>query len=51
VIVATSASGRGTSDGRFGDPTSSAEDVALTAELAQVGTLLDIDLLDHFIIS
>ena len=33
-----------------GDPTPSAADVALTTELAQAGTLLDIDLLDHLII-
>jgi DNA repair protein RadC len=33
-----------------GDPTPSAADVALTVELAQAGTLLDIDLLDHLII-
>jgi DNA repair protein RadC len=33
-----------------GDPTPSAADVALTVELSQAGTLLDIDLLDHLII-
>jgi len=33
-----------------GDPTPSAADVALTAELVRGGTLLDIDLLDHLII-
>ena len=33
-----------------GDPTPSAADVALTAELARAGALLDIDLLDHLVI-
>jgi DNA repair protein RadC len=33
-----------------GDPTPSAADVALTAELERAGALLDIDLLDHLII-
>jgi DNA repair protein RadC len=33
-----------------GDPTPSAADVALTVELVQAGTLLDIELLDHLII-
>ncbi len=33
-----------------GDPTPSSADVALTAELARAGTLLDIDLLDHLVI-
>ncbi|MDP9369507.1 MAG: DNA repair protein RadC [Chloroflexota bacterium] len=34
----------------FGDPTPSAADVALTAELARAGTLLDVEVLDHLII-
>ena len=33
-----------------GDPTPSAADVALTAELARAGQLLDLELLDHLII-
>ncbi|MEA2597013.1 MAG: repair protein RadC [Thermomicrobiales bacterium] len=33
-----------------GDPTPSAADVALTAELARAGDLLDVDVLDHLII-
>lgn len=33
-----------------GDPTPSAADVALTAELARAGQLLDVELLDHLII-
>jgi DNA repair protein RadC len=33
-----------------GDPTPSAADVALTVELVQAGSLLDIELLDHLII-
>lgn len=33
-----------------GDPTPSAADVALTAELAKAGEMLDIDLLDHLIV-
>jgi DNA repair protein RadC len=33
-----------------GDPTPSAADIALTAELAKAGELLDIDLLDHLIV-
>lgn len=33
-----------------GDPTPSAADVALTAEMARAGQLLDIELLDHLII-
>ncbi len=33
-----------------GDPTPSAADVALTAELARAGTLLDVEVLDHLII-
>jgi DNA repair protein RadC len=33
-----------------GDPTPSAADVALTAEICQAGELLDIELLDHLII-
>ncbi len=33
-----------------GDPTPSAADVALTAELARAGRLLDVELLDHLII-
>lgn len=33
-----------------GDPTPSAADVALTAELARAGALLDVDLLDHLVI-
>lgn len=33
-----------------GDPTPSAADVAVTAELARAGTLLDIELLDHLVI-
>jgi len=33
-----------------GDPTPSAADIALTAELANAGELLDIDLLDHLIV-
>jgi len=33
-----------------GDPTPSSADVALTAELAKAGALLDIDLLDHLVI-
>lgn len=33
-----------------GDPTPSAADVSLTAELARAATLLDIDLIDHLII-
>ena len=34
-----------------GDPTPSAADVALTAELARAGQLLDLELLDHLIIA
>jgi len=33
-----------------GDPTPSAADIALTAELARAGEMLDIDLLDHLIV-
>jgi len=33
-----------------GDPTPSAADIALTAELAKAGEMLDIDLLDHLIV-
>jgi len=33
-----------------GDPTPSAEDIAVTRALAQAGKLLSIDLLDHIII-
>jgi len=33
-----------------GDPTPSAADVALTAELARAGGLLDVELLDHLVI-
>ena len=33
-----------------GDPTPSSADVAVTAELARAGTLLDLELLDHLII-
>ncbi|MDQ3043910.1 MAG: DNA repair protein RadC [Chloroflexota bacterium] len=33
-----------------GDPTASAADIALTAELRQAGKLLDLELLDHLII-
>ncbi|MDP9364588.1 MAG: DNA repair protein RadC [Chloroflexota bacterium] len=33
-----------------GDPTPSAADVALTAELARAGQLLDVELLDHLVI-
>lgn len=33
-----------------GDPTPSSADVALTAELARAGTLLDVEVLDHLII-
>ena len=33
-----------------GDPTPSAADVALTAELARAGALLDVELLDHLVI-
>lgn len=33
-----------------GDPTPSADDVAVTRELARAGRLLDIDLLDHLVI-
>ena len=33
-----------------GDPTPSAADVALTADLAKAGEMLDIDLLDHLIV-
>ena len=33
-----------------GDPTPSADDLRISAELAQAGRLLDIDLLDHLII-
>ena len=33
-----------------GDPTASAEDIALTKAIAQAGKLLDIALLDHIII-
>ncbi len=33
-----------------GDPTPSAADVTLTAELARAGSLLDVEVLDHLII-
>ncbi len=33
-----------------GDPTPSAADIALTAELAKASELLDIDLIDHLIV-
>jgi DNA repair protein RadC len=33
-----------------GDPTPSGEDLRITAELADAGRLLDIELLDHLII-
>ena len=33
-----------------GDPTPSADDLRITAELAQAGRLLDIELLDHIVI-
>lgn len=33
-----------------GDPTPSAEDVAVTREIVQAGQLLDIDVLDHLVI-
>ena len=33
-----------------GDPTPSGEDLRITAELAEAGRLLDIELLDHLII-
>ena len=33
-----------------GDPTPSADDVAMTARLAQAGKNLDIELVDHFIV-
>jgi DNA repair protein RadC len=33
-----------------GDPTPSADDLRITAELAQAGRLLDIELLDHVVI-
>ncbi|HQX62820.1 MAG TPA: JAB domain-containing protein, partial [Thermomicrobiales bacterium] len=33
-----------------GDPTPSAADISLTAELARAASLLDIDLIDHLIV-
>ena len=33
-----------------GDPTPSADDLRITAELAEAGRLLDIELLDHVVI-
>ncbi len=33
-----------------GDPTPSADDVAVTRELVQAGRLLDIEVLDHLVI-
>jgi DNA repair protein RadC len=33
-----------------GDPTPSADDIALTAELARAAKLLDIELIDHLIV-
>ena len=42
--------GRGRAQPPSGDPSPSGEDLRITAELAEAGRLLDIELLDHLII-